>query len=113
MNRNDKSLKLAELMGWKITDGEGQYKGSPCVKVWPDRLWSRLLCPYEESEDGYTQAHAILLKFPEVMVRVFPHVPVFDRNNNFKELQINEDFEPTQENLLDEILRMNGVDHEN
>jgi len=91
MNKEEKALKLADLMGWKIEiDDEGI--------AYTD---TTLLQPYADSETGKAQFASILLKFPEVM------------NMNPKEGYfggIDHLFEPTQANILDEVLRLNGVE---
>lgn len=91
MNTELKSLELARLMGWKIN------------KSWILRtpyLASHELNPYEQDVYGLAQFAAILLKFPWVMYQ-------FVQQNDSSGIGIKE---PTQANILDEILAMNGLD---
>ena len=95
MNIKDKSKALAELMG-----------GTPnSVGIWYSQHgWN----PYQESISGYAQSMECLLKFPEVMCsHKFYPVGIDPYIENAKSLV---DKEPTQANILDEILRMNGVE---
>jgi len=106
MTNDEKSLKIAELMGWK-----GYYTDFTRHDfIWdcnPDFDCTQYkLEPYEKSEEGLAQFAAILLKFSDIMQR-------FGRLNGVwhircKKHEITER-EPTQANILDEILRMNGV----
>lgn len=108
MNVQEKSLKLAELMGWTIQD----CAFGKMIKVFNEQGgFHRIdLCPYDDKEFGMGSAQfaAILLKFPEVM----------DQANNYGFAdgmliccsKHESYYEPTQANILDEILRMNGVE---
>ena len=99
MNKNiqklsveEKSLMLANLMGWEPDHDDPNYYW---VKEFPV-----MLCMYEDNLEGLSQFGAIILA----------HTGIFDRFR--KELPSGEwmfGIEPTQEILLDEILRMNGV----
>jgi len=95
MNEQEKSLKLAEL----------------CPDIWafwkPEKDWN----PYSESINGLAQFAAILLKFPEVMCSLVP-ITYFDADEDErKSLRKTMNYNgPTQANILDEILRMNGVE---
>ena len=95
MTEQEKSLKLSELMGWRLYENEGKFftHDMGC------------LCPYNELPRGSGRAQfaAILLRFPEVMAR-------FVGVKNEYEITMLPWNEPTQANILDEILRMNGVD---
>ena len=115
MNTQDKSLKLAELMKWEVEDfpsliGRGsspliashEFKGE-WVRIYPDDSDN-----HDDKILSLAQFAAILLKFPEVMARIVNYeeslwewYPSADANGHL---------EPTQANILDEILRMNGVD---
>ena len=105
MTEKEKSLKLAELMGWKL------------VTIFGDADWNivrepallnndefPVLEPYVYGADGLAQFAAILLKFPDVMTFVSYEADTTLKMYNGLELK-----EPTQSNILDEILRMNGV----
>jgi len=90
MNTEEKSLKLAELMGLRVWDsmhGHHVYEGDIA------RDNDMLLRPYSDSTEGLAQFASILLKFPEVGAHFFGRWDKF-----------------TQECVLDHILRMNGVD---
>jgi hypothetical protein len=113
MTEQEKSLKLAELMGWRLRQRDcsdhystrgiaSNYKYTvlfPGVRMCPD------LQPYEGNQHGLAQFAAILLKFPEAMtsygMKCDGSVYLCDSPD---------DCPPTQSNILDEILRMNGVD---
>ena len=93
MNEQEKSLELAELMGWKLVtifgDADWHIVREPAF-LNNDKF--PVLEPYAYDADGLAQFAAILLKFPEV----------------FEDFMY--EFIPTQSNILDEILRMNGVE---
>ena len=109
MNTEQKSLKLAELMGWSVKQhkirtilGKDRVDFSLDFDVndepFDSDMWMQ---PYANSKDGLAQFAAILLRFIEVMGTIdstqLPAIsPLWDRK-------------PTQANILDEILRMNGV----
>lgn len=88
----NKSLKLAELMGWGIE----MYKGRETIGA-GSPMRGHYIRPYEDCEHGLAQFAAILLKFPEVM-------------NSFSYEEGRPDMPPTQANILDEVLRMKGVE---
>ena len=92
MTEQEKSLELARLMGFSVISVKGQ-EGL----FWHDTFRDAPMPyePYDLCPNGLAQFAAILLKFQEV-VREFP--------------QWTEDFECTQANILDEILRVNGVE---
>jgi len=110
MNEQEKSLKLAELMGFAI-----EYIGPPDMATGYSRHTMfhkvsgamRSWEPYKESTFGLSQFAAILLRFPEVMTRQ-------SFTNHFANAGLSYrshfQLEPTQANILNEILRMNGVD---
>ena len=95
MNTEGKSMMLAKLMGWGI------YGGRVTDEVGSDRIGFCEPCPYSDTQQGLAQFAAIMLRFPEVLAR-------------FKLMDSGEWMggliggEPTQSNILDEILRMNG-----
>ena len=91
MNEQEKSLALAELMEWEL-DSPLSTKYS--YTKYNGLNW-RILEPYDASQEGKAQFSDILLKFPEVMFDEYKH---WDLD------------ECTQANILDEILRMNGVE---
>ena len=102
MSVSEKSLKLAELMGWTTQDSSLGYH-----YITSKAFNACVLAPYTEGEEniGRCQFAAILLKFPEVMNN--SNLVWWDSYNDCQ----NEDYvEPTQANILDEILRMNGVE---
>lgn len=88
MNTQEKSLALAELMGWELSKTKksimnmGQY---------------RKLCPYNSTYSGLYQFAAILLKFPRVLYEPDSYGVLWGVH-----------VEPTQENILDAILQMEG-----
>ena len=100
MNTQDKSKKLAELMGW-------------------ERIWSSVreeyhvngsymeLVMYDSDNDGLAQFAAILLKFPEVFEDCIGGGFILETSHEGAGY-----LQPTQANILDEILRMNGIDIE-
>jgi len=101
MKEKEKSLELAKLMGWTDTKSIHEMLRHDVWVVWGGR--HNRLCMYEANNDGLAQFAAILLKFPEV----------FEYAEGGGYLKPTEhggcDMAPTQENILDEILRMNGV----
>ena len=88
MNEQDKSLELAKLMGWRAGDNMGQTH----------------LQPYDNSIIGLAQFATILLKFPEVLSQYDCRVLHNPRNTMWKD-----GVKPSQENMLDAILKMNGI----
>ena len=108
MHKRDKSLKLAELMGWTVQDSSLGYH-----YITSKAFNACVLAPYDENEEaiGRCQFAAILLKFPEVMLRFkWRYRPiVLDAESKARAKKI-WNIQPTQANILDEILRMNGVD---
>jgi len=98
MNEQEKIIELAKLMGWDIK--HGYIVGSL------DMIPKMLDC-YDKCNDGLAQFAAILLKFPEVMM-MFAFDKDDDRWLDSKDGDLFHG-EPTQETILDEILRMNGV----
>ena len=98
MNEYEKSLKLAKLMGlsYNIIDCKDGYMTiePTCDHIRRESGDVVQYTPYESDEEGLAQFAAILLKFPEVME--------FSTEWTYNK--------PTQANILDEILRMNGVE---
>ena len=99
MNKHDKSIKLAELMGWDV------FLNCNDKLVMEGELELQLVNPYSDNDCGKAQFTDILMKFPEIIIAF---------TNNFTCDCCAADCpiwtkEPTQENILDEILRMNGV----
>lgn len=80
-----KAEGFRDLMSdWKISD---------CGRItWPHELYDEQLNPYESA----AQFGLIFLRYPEVMSSFCCHDTAVG--------------EPTQANILDEILRMNGVE---
>jgi len=99
INAPEKSLALAKLMLWDVT---------PDLLFMPSGVipradnWS-VLCPYSYTEEGLSQFAVILLRFPEVML-------VWQRYFDPDSQEPHYILEPTQANILDEILRMRGED---
>ncbi len=91
MDKKEKSLKLAELMGWKLKERKiaGLMVVHEIVNDEPLRFHKAFLEPYDFDVNGLAQFAAILLKFPGVM---------WDWEK-----------EPTQANILDAVLRMEGA----
>jgi hypothetical protein len=108
MDEEQKSLKLAELMKWFIFESQhGDYR----IQKTGDVLRTETLEPYcKDSNTGLAQFAAILLKFPEMMEEYCQGI----KGHGFMRWsESDKDFvwlPPTQANILDEILRMNGVD---
>jgi len=99
-----KSLALAELMGLKY---HAPYDKDEYITIKPTSSHIQRefgedvkYKPYASDEEGLAQFAAILLKFPEVM-------PYFVNNDGTVSTKL-EYGEPTQVNILDEILRMNN-----
>jgi hypothetical protein len=91
MKEQEKSLKLAELMGWEtIVDNMGRYLVVNTSYNW---LHHSYLTPYGSGSYSLAQFAAILLANIQVT-----------RTAGYRYI------EPTQANILDEILRMNGVE---
>ena len=105
MNTQDKSLKMAELMGVTICVGHTSAIND-CNGLSIGKEWH----PYDDWVEGRSQFAAILLKFPEVMLRFkWRYRPiVLDAESKARAKKI-WNIQPTQANILDEILRMNGV----
>ena len=107
MNEHEKSLKLADLMGWKIRDDCLSHRGYHLIETksynW---LHHSYLSPYSDSEESLAQFAAILLKFPEVMIRFVDDAT--SGEGTFGKEYYGYD-KPTQANILNEILVMNGV----
>lgn len=86
----EKAFLLAELMGWEVY---------AVGKIYTIAITEKLN-PYDsKSNEGLSQFAAILLKFPEVMR--YPEYFTDDERNWIK---------PTQSQILDTILEMNGVE---
>jgi len=104
MNTKEKSLKLAELMGWETFSGTENTPNAVNIqyirlKYGQSNIGGQLLNPYcTDSVMGHSlsQFAAILLKFPEVLGHSLVYGCRFDG-------------ETMQANILDEILRMNGI----
>jgi len=100
MNEAQKSMELAKLMGWKLT------KKLIIKKNHSYHLGNTPLMPYSRKVSGRAQFADILLKFPEVMCN-FVEVITCGDEQLCGEIELS--WKPTQQNILDEILRMNGV----
>ena len=115
MNTREKSLELAELM--PELNVRPHYKNE--TRLYTHELHNiaednepedMKMCPvqyfnpYSDDIFGRAQFASILLKFPEVMGR---HDLYMWNHPNGAAIGATE---PTQANILDEILRMNGVD---
>jgi len=108
MNEQEKSLKLAALMGWKLQDGTDfeYWSGMSKDLGWISNYHCQRLDPYTD----LAQFAAILLKFPEVMHKITRHTGSYNSNMKFLGVQGRFIVEPTQANILNEILVMNGVE---
>lgn len=95
MTEIEKSRKLAELMGWKVMVSTMGTKPKHMVNMGSSEWYT--LRPYNSDHWGLAQFAAILLKYP--------HVFEYAKGGGY----INGK-EPTQENILDEVLRINGID---
>jgi len=97
MNKQEKNLELVKLMGWYVYDFkysiERGYRQDEHIVIFEG--CDALLEPYQD----LAQFGAILLKFPEAIVRI----------NDSVDYHLWCEHPPTQENILDEVLRMNGV----
>ena len=110
MNQEDKSIELAKLMGWLHEDEES-------TAPW---IWLQWLEPYNNTRIGRSQFAAILLRFPEVIEKFVCTEGHKHLNCTTKEqydgygglfqgfIPVEKPF--TQESVLDEILKMNGVE---
>jgi len=100
MNEKEKSLELAKLMGWRVHvyDTHVNFDGGVIDGV---------LQPYEKSKSGLAQFGAIELQHKKVMMR-FAFDLCDDRWLDSKDGELFHG-EPTQENILDEILKLHGV----
>jgi len=103
--QEEKSLRLAWLMQWAVC-WKGRLWGDPRpILKHGKRQTSGNLYPYE----NLAQFAAILLKFPDVLAEMCSYddvdsvVRLKSRWNGIR---------PTQANILDEILRMNGFTQE-
>ena len=105
MNEYEKSLKLAELMGWKLHLGTDYEYWSGMAKDLGGI--SNYDCQSLHPYTNLAQFAAIFLKFRDVMYN-----PCFESYDTHKGLSYSEpiDKEPTQANILDEILAMSGVE---
>ena len=101
MNEQEKSLKLAELMGWPMWS----LRPKDMLDTELIKGFGAHLCPYKETKHGLAQFAAILLRFPEVMAKIIV-VDTSSDGDDFVKLRI----KPTQANILDEILKLNGVE---
>ena len=102
MNEQEKSVKLAELMGWD------EFKHTGAYVVFSEYELSELK-PYCTDVQGLAQFAAILLKFPEVIFRQADITSIdTGKDIGFDSRWHYYDFNQTE--ILDEILRMNGVE---
>jgi len=93
MKEKEKSLELSKLMGWDVTEIRGNKVICNNIEFQGQRLE-----PYAQSSYGLAQFAAILLKFPLAMQQMTSFIGIGPWLR-----------EPTQSNILDEILRMSGV----
>jgi len=106
MKEQEKSIELAKLMGWDMSDVLGKDYITTSMGQ-PEFLAQMCLRPYGSMPNDLAQFAAILLKFPEVMMMF-----AFDKDDSRwldnKDSEDGDLFygEPTQEAILDEILRM-------
>jgi len=107
MTELEKSLKLAELMGWEVSE-IGWIIIHP---TWQDYELNEgysgeFLHPYKKSMEGLAQFAAILLKFPEFIGDISSKYACTCKAEDCPKWM--DGYRPTQSNILDEILRMNG-----
>ena len=100
MNEYEKSLKLAELMGWKLHLGTDYEYWSGMAKDLGGI--SNYDCQSLHPYTNLAQFAAILLKFPEGVSHYSCRCGAADCTGWLGA-------RPTQANILDEILRFNGV----
>jgi len=98
MNEQEKSLKLAELAEWEEADATNIWTGED---LWNINSHYCPLEPYQNTRDGLAQFAAILLENIHLL-------PSFEQEHD--QCGRWRPFEPTQSNLLDEILRKKGVE---
>jgi hypothetical protein len=91
VNTREKSLELAELMGWDVQTDQG-------ITTMPAPSRD-ILCPYDTYLNGRAQFADILLEYTEVMHKLTSGTNRFWHG-----------CKPTQANILDEILRMNNIE---
>ncbi len=102
-----KSLELAKLMGWKV-------KYSGCVQNFKDLKiitfngWEAHLSPYSDTLSGLAQFAFIILKFPHY-VDEFHTETKQGMTSAFYQGWWHDEM-PTQEKILDAILRINGIE---
>jgi len=100
MTKKGKSLLLAKLMKWKLF--KDIMIDDPKAPGYGQRLQ-----PYLDTTAGLAQFAAILLAFPEVMTTTVTRI-VHGEEEEICKWDL-EAYKPTQANLLDEIVRMNGL----
>lgn len=100
MNVEQKSLELAKLMGWRVYEGDNGLHFTHemgCLSPYDDRPRS----------DGRAQFAAILLGSPEVLIGIkkgdFGMTLKYREDSGWMSIALD------QESILDEILRMNGI----
>jgi hypothetical protein len=101
LSEQEKSLMLAELARWTV-------KVELCrnAVITPSLATMGFLEPYAETTIGLAQAHAILLEFPEAMLSFVVCIQDdLDADVTYEIGNIGV-YEPTQSNILDEILIM-------
>jgi len=106
MNELEKSLEHARLMKWKLVEYGGRspiYK--TIVAVSGGHQHRDYFEPYRDTTAGRAQFAAILLDNAEVMDRFHTRGNPAPRGS----MATHKTIKPTQESLLDEILRMKGV----
>jgi len=99
MTETEKSLAWAKIMGWPAND--------PFFEL-------GTINPYDNDYLGRAQFAAILLKHPEIMksfCHIEPEIDLVEHDNPINDYWIQFDTNlATQTNILDEGLRMHGVD---
>ena len=107
-----KSLVLAELMGWKVKLDSLSSKGHPLIECDSyNFIYHSYLSPYKHTAYSMAQFAIIMLKFPDVMIRMDTrwYIGFFEDDDGWVTESIWLHREPTQSNILDEILAMNGL----
>jgi hypothetical protein len=113
VDTREKSLKLAYLTGWRVYWEDNGVCSNPVLKMGRKQI-SGTLAPY----NNLAQFAAIFLKHPDVMERFVctdGHTDAstvtderYARYGGVYQGYLTDKRKPTQENILDEILRMNG-----
>jgi len=109
MNIKDKGIALSKLMGWDVVtltgDSDWYVVREAILKLdeYP------VLEPYSPRGEGLAQFAAILLQFPDVFAEFDKNKYGWEQRDCEGNWNVGDEYKPTQENILDEILKLNGV----